>query len=463
MPSTENSSTPGPDLTVGDQIEVTIERPISGGQCLARHEGQVIFVRDAIPGESILVEITAFGRKSAFARADVVEVVAASPHRVEPPCPVVAECGGCDWQHVDLDYQRVIKRDTIMDAMVRIGGFPLDVNASSDSSSPGSDSSPETGVGPTTRVLDTFAVGGLDDNGGLEYRTRMRYSIDPEGVVGLKPARSNRVIPAFDCLLAVPEIRAEVPERVTNFGDAKYLVAAAMNTNQASDDHAADDQVAGDQASDDAALAEPNAETALTESSVEFGSESTERAVKQRVLGREFTVGLNGFWQVHADAPETLVREVLELAQPNPGESAFDLYSGVGLFSAFLAQAVGETGRVYAVEGDRRACVHARTNLADLGNVTQAQSSVAKWLTRPDRVGPDLVVLDPPRAGAGSEVTSALVGLRPKRIVYVSCDAASFARDAKALTEGGYVLQDFRGLDMFPMTKHCETIALFTL
>ncbi len=394
--------------TVGDVVTVDVGAPVAGGQCIARRDGQVIFVRDAVPGERVVVQITGSGKKGAFLRGEVSEVLEPSPHRVEPPCSLAQECGGCDWQHVDLAFQRELKAAVIIDALQRTGGID------------------EISGQPLTTAV---RVDALDDGDGLHWRTRMRYAIDADGTIGLRAGRSHRIIPAADCPLAVPEIASAIPaslpvEDRRHFTDG--VVAVASNTEQ-----------------------------------TELVGASAVDLLTERVSRREFQVAANGFWQVHPRAPETLVDTVLELADLQHGEKVIDLYSGVGLFAAFLAEQVGVTGRVDAVEGDRIASRLSKDNLHDLAWVHHHRATVEKWLSAGHRSHAHVVVLDPPRAGAGQSVVKAITRRKPRAIVYVACDPVALARDTKYLTALGYPMKKLRAFDLFPMTKHVESVALF--
>jgi tRNA/tmRNA/rRNA uracil-C5-methylase (TrmA/RlmC/RlmD family) len=173
---------------------------------------------------------------------------------------------------------------------------------------------------------------------------------------------------------------------------------------------------------------------------------------------REYDVEPDGFWQPHVEAPRVLVETVLELGRPAPGERVLDLYAGVGLFSAYLAQAVGPTGHVVAVEGSRAACNHASTNLGT--DVQVEHGRVDRVLAFSHHEPFDLVVLDPPREGARRRVVGQVVDRTPRAVVYVACDPAALARDLASFAELGYALRDLRAFDLFPMTHHVECVAL---
>lgn len=403
---------------IGESIELEVGDPVAGGQCIARFEGRVVFVRDALPGEHVTASVTGYGKGGAFLRADAGEIIAASPDRVVPPCQIARECGGCDWQHASLPAQRRIKATVIIDALTRTGGIS------------------EIGGVPLAEAVIVRAAPAqpdspLDESGddGLHWRTRMRYAISSSGQVGLRAGRSHRIIPASDCPLAVADLSAEVPATIETQRDQKpprTLIAAHSNTGQT------------DQTLDE------RARSLLTE----------------QVRDRRFQVGLTGFWQVHPAAPTLLVDHVMELAGVRLGDHVLDLYSGVGLFAAFLGEAVGITGRVDAVEGEKSAVALARRNTHDIESVNHHCSRVDSWIARRGQSA-DVVVLDPPRAGAGAQVVANIVNLTPRSVVYVACDPVALARDAKTFIGLGYQLIELLAFDLFPMTKHVESIAVF--
>ena len=189
--------------------------------------------------------------------------------------------------------------------------------------------------------------------------------------------------------------------------------------------------------------------------------EPSPELVHESVLGRDFVVSGEGFWQVHPGAPRVLVETVLELLDPQPGEKVLDLYAGVGLFAAFLAERVGERGRVVAVEGSRVACGHARTNLGEFCRGVAVEAGVVDKVLATAYDEPfDLVVLDPPREGARRPVVEQVVDRAPRAVAYVACDPASLARDVAYFAEHGYELRTLRAFDLFPMTHHVECVAL---
>ena len=359
------------NVAIGDGLTVDAVAAVAGGQCIARVDGRVVFVRDAIPGERVEVEVTGTGRRGAFLRADTQRVITASPHRVVPPCPVARECGGCDWQHVEVDFQRQLKKQVIIDAFKRTGGIAA--------------------IGGIP-LAEAFVVERPDAGSGLGWRTRMRYAITPTGDIGLRAARSHRVIPATLCPLADDRIRRSLADYVAPPG-AHTLIAAVSQRRPPGLADASTDTDTSTDTEDSAVL--------VTDQQVDAGDVPV---IEERVRDRRFRVAASGFWQVHPLAASTLVEAVLRTAEVRPGDRVLDLYSGVGLFAAFLAKAATATGRVDAVECDKIAVGFAMSSLADLPAVHHHRADVQRWLSRGDRPSADVVVLDPPRAGAGRVV-----------------------------------------------------------
>jgi len=265
---------------------------------------------------------------------------------------------------------------------------------------------------------------------GLGWRTRVQLSVDTEGRAGFRRHRSRTVVPVDRCRIAHPLVDATGATRREWRGAGSVEVAAAVATGET---------------------------VVLTDGRVVGSALSY---VTEVVGGRRFRVTGGGFWQVHPGAAAALLDAVVEGLDPQPGESVLDLYAGVGLFAASLAARVGGGGRVTAVESDRVAVQDARHNLADLVPVRVVQGRVDHVLRRPHLRRADLVVLDPPRAGAGKAVVSLLSRVGARRICYVACDPASLARDVRWFGERGYRVESLRAFDLFPMTAHVECIAV---
>jgi tRNA/tmRNA/rRNA uracil-C5-methylase (TrmA/RlmC/RlmD family) len=354
----------------GDELLLDIERVAHGGHFVARYEEldgrrRVVFVRHALPGERVRAVITDI--EKSFMRADAVDILKASPDRVEPPCPLAHPdgCGGCDFQHVALPAQRALKQAVIVEQFSRLAGMHVEVTVEE--------------VQPT-----------------LRWRTRMQYVPLPAGRRGLRKHRSHAIIEVDDCLIAAADARDS--------------------------------------------------------------SQSDRSPITEKVLGHSFQVAGDGFWQVHPEAPRLLVETVMEMLAPKPGEQALDLYAGVGLFSSFLAEAVSGSGHVTAVEGDRAASRWATENLRRFGHVTVTCAPVERSVAGAGAT--DIVVLDPPRAGAKRRVVEAIAALQPRAVAYVACDPAALARDVSYFAEAGYAMTQLRAFDLFPMTHHVECVAL---
>jgi tRNA/tmRNA/rRNA uracil-C5-methylase (TrmA/RlmC/RlmD family) len=395
-----------------ERVELTVGAVAHGGHCVARLDGQVVFVRHALPGERVIAEITEVHR--AFLRADAVTVLDAAPERVTPPCPYAGpdRCGGCDLQHVAPAAQRDWKAAVVREQLRRLGGLsPAEVDD-----------------------LDV-RVDALP-GGPLGWRSRVRYAVDAAGRAGLLKHRSHEVVPIDRCLIAHPTIQ-ELP--VLTPSGRRWPDADTVETVASS---------GGDVAVRGLAEGVPR-------------SVEGRPTVREVAAGREWSLPAEAFWQVHPAAADTLVAAVLDLLDPAEGESAWDLYGGAGLFAAALAGRVGPAARITMVEAAEVGVAAARDNLRDLPRVEVVQAKVETALARRRIVGPvDLVVLDPPRTGAGGEVTRAVVASGARAVAYVACDPAAFARDVHTFRAAGWRLAALRGYDLFPMTQHMELVAL---
>lgn len=392
-------------VEIGDIIELTLDRPAHGGFCVGRFDGRVVFTRHGIPGELVRAEVTDFGPAGRFLRADAIEVLQASPDRREPVCPHArpGACGGCDWQHVRIERQRDMKAEIIREQMVRVG--KLDA------------------AHPLLQALVVEPCG--DDVEGMHYRTRMDFVADRDGRLGLRSVRSHEVIRLRDCPIAVEAINHDEAMQTPWLAGGTLRMAAAT----------------------DGVAVIPDGATPTT--------------VRERVFDAGFDVAADGFWQVHRNAPESFTALAGELLQPREGDFLLDLYGGVGLFARILGAKLGAGGRVVLVESDSRASRLAKRNLRSLPQAQVVAERVDRWLRQRSVTHVDLVILDPPRAGAGKDVISAVLRLKPRRVLYVACDPASLARDVAFAAERGYELAELRALDAFPQTQHVETFALF--
>ena len=379
---------------------------------MARHDGQVVFVRHTLPGERVVVRVTEGRVGDSYVRADAVSVVAPAAGRVERPCPYAGpgRCGGCDFQHVSLEVQRGLKRAVVREQFSRIAGLDVD--------------------------LEVRPVPG--DEAGLRWRTRVEFAVDDLGRPGLRAHRSREVIALDDCLIATQGV----------------IDSGVLDTDWP--DVEAVDVV-------DAAHPE---EPVLVPVPTPTGSDPSGGLVGE--LGRdgswqgEYVLAARGFWQVHPGAASTFLARVVALLDAGPGDLVADLYAGSGLFTMRLAELVAPDGSVLGVEGDARAVENGIRNTEHLEGVEWRANRVDRELRSLVRQGvrADLVVLDPPRTGAGKDVMHLLAQLSPRRVVYVACDPAALARDVRTAGQHGYALASLEAWDAFPMTHHVECIAV---
>src|SRR4051812_44733313 len=407
----------------GTEFEVTVGPVAHGGHCVARHEGRVVFVRHTLPGERVAVRVTE-DRHPGFCRADAVEVLEASPARMERPCPYSGpgRCGGCDWQHVDPAEQRRLKAAVVGEQLVRLGGMDA--------------------THPLLRDLVVEELSG----GPLRWRSRARFAVDRTGAPGLRRHRSHDVVVLDDCPITVePAAQAVLGRRWPGTGAVDVAIDSAGVVTRTRLDRRGTPQA-----------------TRVLRPGADVPEEPAGRA-QRSAGGRDWEVEGTGFWEVHPAAADALVGAVSAFAAVRPGEWVLDLYAGAGLFGGALAPGVGAEGRVVCVESDPAACAAADANLADLPQAEVWQGDVdAPGLTEllEDLGRPDVVVLDPPRAGAGRDVSRVIAGAGPRAVVYVACDPASLARDVAVFADAGYRLQALRAFDCFPMTAHVECVAL---
>ncbi|MGC5222300.1 class I SAM-dependent RNA methyltransferase [Micromonospora sp. DT81.3] len=421
------TETTGPNP--GDILELDVTNVAHGGVFVARHEGRVVFVPDAIPGERVRARLTDVGRKS-FWRGDTLEVLNASAHRrphiwrqADVDVPPESRPGGADFGHIELSHQRALKLEVLTDSLRRFGGVEMPV------------------------AMEPAGVREPDTDDGTGWRTRVSLHVDDSGRVGPFAARSHTVVPVEDYPLATAAVQRSALRRAGGRPGRIDLVQPA------------DGRVRVLHRPDSAKSSPP---------------ESRE-VVIERVGEREFRVDAGGFWQVHRLAAETLDAAVRTAVRsiapegPDPDAWHLDLYGGVGLFAAALADLGGS--RVTSVESDGRATEHAGENLAEwlaartltarVDRFISALAADASALER-ERLSRGVVVLDPPRSGAGGDVVRGLVGLAPAAVVYVACDPVALARDVATFREGGYELRSLLAYDLFPNSHHVEAIATLT-
>ncbi|HEY3737504.1 MAG TPA: TRAM domain-containing protein [Jatrophihabitans sp.] len=416
-------------FTPGDIVELEVGAPAHGGFCVSRVEGRgVCFVSHALPGELVRARVTE-DRGGSFFRADAIEVLRASPDRVTPPCPHAGpgRCGGCDWQHASGDAQRRLKESVVREQFRRLAKYEL----------------------PDSFLVEPLPAGSGDEVL-LGWRSRITYAVDEDGRPGLHRHRSTEVERIERCPLGVPGV-----------GDSDVLAQQWPGLLGVA--------VVQDGTGEQAVIAhrpgvgrQSRGRRPPDRLEVIAGAET----LTFRVLGRELQVAATGFWQVHPNALHTFTTALLDGTRPQPGEGVLDLYAGAGALTVALAAAVGQTGRAVGIESDHRAVADAATALAAMpwarvlpGRLDE--TSIERMLELAD-LSPDVIVLDPPRAGAGQAVMRALLDRGPRVIGYVACDPAALARDAAVAFAAGWQLDSLRGFDAFPMTHHVECVATFT-
>ncbi|MFI7177517.1 MULTISPECIES: class I SAM-dependent RNA methyltransferase [Streptomyces] len=428
---------------VGEEYEVEVGPVAHGGHCIARtQDGRVLFVRHTLPGEKIVARVTEGDADSRFLRADAITVLDASKDRVEAPCPYAGpgKCGGCDWQHAKPGAQRRLKGEVVAEQLKRLAGLTPE----------------EAGWDGTVMPAegDKLPAGQVP-----QWRTRVQFAIDEDGTVGLRRHRSHEIEAIEHCMIAAPGV-SELGIEKQDWPQMATVEAIAATGSQ-------DRQVV--------LTPRPGGRLPLVELDkpvsvlrVEEKDGGVHRVhgrpfVRERADGRTYRVGMGGFWQVHPQAADTLIKAVMQGLMPRKGEMALDLYCGVGIFAGALAERLGETGAVLGIESTKRAVEDARHNLADFPRVRIEQGKVEQILPKTGITECDLVVLDPPRAGAGKQTVRHITGLAARRIAYVACDPAALARDLGYFKENGYKVRTLRVFDLFPMTHHVECVAILEL
>jgi tRNA/tmRNA/rRNA uracil-C5-methylase (TrmA/RlmC/RlmD family) len=401
----------------GRQLELEVTNVAHGGISVARHDGRVIFVSDAIPGERVLATITEDNKKS-FWRAETVSVVRPSEHRREHVWSAASvdrapedRSGGAEFGHIELSHQRELKRQVLVDSLKRMGGTDRDV------------------------VVEALP-GNTDGTG---WRTRLRLHVDESGRPGPYAARSHRVIDVDDLPLATSVVQSAAPLKDLFKGEERIDVL----------------------------------ETSDGGARLIIGRQKP-IVIRERVGEREFQLNDGGFWQVHTAAAATLteaVQSAIDDAIFDPKADNHDLYGGVGLLAAAVGDRFGSTVRITTVESDAAATEHAGANLADWVGASAVTARVERYVerlaasasaTERARLRKATIVLDPPRAGAGRAVVKSLASLEPAQLVYVACDPVAFSRDVGFFAEHGYTLTGLRAFDLFPNTHHVEAVGTLT-
>ena len=398
--------------TVSKPGELTLVTgaPANGGSCVAHHEGRVVFVRYALPGERVRVRVTA--ERGSYWHAEVVEVIEPSDDRIPSLCPIagVHGAGCCDLAFAAPEAVRALKAQVVANQLQRLGGHDW--------------GGPDTGAEP------------LSDSGPTGWRTQVRLDVGEDRRPGFHRYHSDELVTDLRCAQLPPGMLDGLA--ATDSPPAAQLLVAIDDDGER---HVVRTLRQGGRAA--ATVVEGSYEAA------------------QRVGARSWRVPVTAFWQAHRDAAGVYSCLVAEWAQPGAGMTVWDLYGGAGVFAAVLGDAVGESGRVLTVDTSRAATRAARAALVALPQIDVITDSVRRALTV-QRASADVAVLDPPRAGAGRDVIDLLAAAGVPRVVHIGCEAASFARDIGLYRGLGYAVEKIRVFDAFPLTHHIECVALLT-
>jgi tRNA/tmRNA/rRNA uracil-C5-methylase (TrmA/RlmC/RlmD family) len=390
-----------------EHLTLTVGAPANGGSCVARHDGRVVFVRYALPGERVRVRVTA--DRGSYWHAETIEVIEPSNDRIASLCPIagVDGAGCCDLAFVDPAAGRALKAEVVSNQLARLGNYQW-----------------------------SDAVAPVSTAGPTGWRTRIRLDVGADGRAGFHRYHSDELVVDLNC----GQLPAEMIDGLT---DVAWPPGAHLHV------------VIDDDGQRHVARTVRQGRRNATDV-VEGSYQGVQRAGRH-----SWQVPVTAFWQAHRDAARTYSDLVGDWARPDPGMTAWDLYGGAGVFAAVLGDAVGESGQVVSVDSSRAATRSARATLADLPQVNVITDSVRRALTA-QRDGADVAVLDPPRGGAGREVIDLLAAAEVRKIVHIGCEAASFARDIGLYQHHGYAVDKVSVFDSFPLTHHIECVALLT-
>ena len=385
------------------ELELTVGAPANGGSCVARHDGRVVFVRYALPGERVRARVTA--QRGAYWHAECIEVIEPAAERIGSLCPIagVDGAGCCDLAFVDPAAGRGLKAQVVTNQLARLGAYQWH--------------------GETEP---------LGDRGPTGWRARVRLDVGGDGRAGFHRYHSEELVNDLRCGQLPGGLTGGVPDGLAP-GDQVHVVL---------DDDGQRHVVS---------TARHRRPQVL---------DGAYHAV-QRVGDRRWQLPVTAFWQAHRDAASFYSMLVADWATVRSGGTAWDLYGGAGVFAAVLGAAVGSSGVVLSVDTARAASAAGRAALADLPQVRVVTDSVRRVLAG-ERRHADVAVLDPPRAGAGRQVIELLAAAGVPRIVHFGCEAAAFARDVGLYQQHGYTVEAIRVFDAFPLTHHVECVALLT-
>lgn len=408
-------------MTPSEEIEIELTSLVYGGDAMGRlPDGRAFFVAFGLPGEHVRARVVE--EKRGFARGELLEVLRSSPRRILPRCPHFGVCGGCHYQHMAYADQLAAKEAIVREQLTRIAGL----------------ADP-----PVLPIIPSPAP--------WNYRNAVQFHLDPAGKVGYEKSASHQVVAIRECHLPEGPLNDLWPHLEFEPGSGLERLELRLGNYE------------------DILLEMDGAEPNPPDFSVDFPISAVYHSpAGQMVLsgvdytlievqGYPFQVSAGSFFQVNTVQAAAMVNHLLELAQPRPESTVLDVYCGVGLFSAFLAP---RAGRVIGVEVSPDACEDFAANLNQFENVDLYQGLAEEILPYLD-VHPDCIVVDPPRAGVERAALDALISMGAPRLVYISCDPSTLARDTQRLLKAGFHLVKVTPFDMFPQTFHVECMALF--
>jgi 23S rRNA (uracil1939-C5)-methyltransferase len=400
------------------EYQVKVTNSSYGGDSVAKlPDGRTVFIPFVIPGEEVIIRLT--DEKKSFARAELVKVLTPALTRVTPRCKHFGVCGGCHYQHMDYVTQLKMKRSIFIDTLRRVGGI-MDVDV------------PEMVPSPQT----------------WNYRNHIQFHPMMDGKLGFQAGRSHQMIPIEECHL---------PEQTILDAWHQFQLEDIARLDRVSFRCGADEDIQVILESDSIELPEleldtPDSVIHLSPAGALVLAGSPQITIE--VDGRSFQVSAGSFFQVNIHAAREMVRKILDWMPDLQDATLLDLYCGVGLFSAFLAPKVK---RLTGVEVAESSCGDFAQNLDEYENVDLYQGLAEEVLQSLTQM-PDVVIVDPPRAGLDAKVITSLVKAKPQDIIYVSCDPTTLARDLRKFIDSGYQVRDIRLVDMFPQTFHIESI-----
>ena len=401
--------------------EVTLTTLTYGGEAMGRlQDGRAVFMPFGLPGERVSVRLT--DEKKNFARGEIVEILDASPDRIEAKCKHFGECGGCHYQNLSYEKQLSAKTDVLIDQLKRIGKIE----------------------NPPVRPI-------VASPNPWNYRNHVQFSLDRDGKLGFQKSNSNRVIPITEC---------HMPEAIINEFWSQLEFEPETEIERVSLRAGVDNDLLMVLESESPEPPELEIEAGISiahvyeENTVVVAGNDH---IVIHVLDRDFKVSAASFFQVNTAMAEKMVQHLLTCFPVSQSTTLLDVYCGVGLFSAFFAP---KCGRVIGIESSESSCEDFGVNLDEFDNV-ELYEGFAEEILQHLEIQPDIVLVDPPRAGLDKQVIDGIFNLNPRMIAYVSCDPSTLARDATRLINAGYKLKEVTPFDLFPQTYHIESISLF--